>query len=342
MSTNQKNEQFNGVSQIDINTSSQQTDEAVPMDEEKPEKKTANINNVSQGSILTTMSSEESLNQKEPLNICNNIILSSSEEKEDKASSNKEYLNEVYENLLLEENNFYQKINSDYMSFQNSINDKMRAILVDWLIDVHFRLDMKKKTLFNCIYIIDAYLSKNLILKKDFQLLGVAALLIACKESEIIYPPLQTFIAFSDYSFTVKDLIDMEGKIIKELEFNILAPTAEEFFGINAEYFELTDEQRFFGEYFLDISLIDYHSLKYKQSTIAVACGYITMKFFKLNAVHLILDNLSEDVTQKEVKNCARDLCFFMRNISNSSLVSTKNKYLSEKYLKVAKYCEDK
>ena len=228
------------------------------------------------------------------------------------------------------------------MNLQTSINDKMRAILVDWLIDVHFRFNMKKKTLFNCVFIIDAFLSKNTIERKDFQLLGMAALLIACKQTEIMYPSLPSFLALSDFSYSLKELTDMERKVTKILDFDILVPTAEEFFGINAEYFEFAEKQRFFGEYFLDASLIDYNLLKYKQSTIAVACGYIVMKFFKLNGVKLIFENTYNDVKKKDIKNCARDLCFLVKNLSNSSLEATKNKYLSDKCMKVAELCEDK
>ena len=39
----------------------------------------------------------------------------------------------------------------------------MRAILVDWIIDIHNHYNFEQKTLFNTIYIIDAYLSKNII-----------------------------------------------------------------------------------------------------------------------------------------------------------------------------------
>ena len=117
------------------------------------------------------------------------------------------------------------------------------------------------------------------------QLLGIAALLIACKENEITYPPLKTFLALSEYSYTLKELIDMEIKIIKKLDFDILVPTSIEFFGINSGNFEFTEKQRFFGEYILDTSLIDYNLLKYKPSTIAVACGYIVIKFFNLNGI---------------------------------------------------------
>jgi cyclin B len=352
MSSDPKNVKLNGVFHQNINTSTQQNNQEAPMEEENLQKKSTNPQNVSQTSILTTMSSIESQNHQGTLdifNISNNTNLNSSEDMkisqpkntEEIYSFGKEYFDEVYQNLLLDEQIFYQKINFNYMNNQNSINDKMRAILVDWLIDIHFRFNMKQKTLFHCIYIIDAFLSKDIIDRKDFQLLGMAALLIACKESEVMYPTLNSFLAISDYTYTLQELKDMERRVIKKLDFDILAPTAEEFYEINAEYFEFTEKQRFLGEYFLDASLIDYGLLKYKQSTIAVACGYIVMKFFKLNGVHLILKNTFSDVKQKDVKNCARDLCFLVKNLSNSSLGATKNKYMSDKYIKVAELCED-
>ena len=350
MSLAQKNVQLNGVFLKNMNKISPQKDQEASMDLENPQKYDLNIQNESQTSILTTMGSMESLNQKEPLNNSNSINLNSSDdikifkskEKEVICSFGEEYFDEVYLNLLLDEKKFYKKINSNYMTLQKSINDKMRAILVDWLIDVHFRFDMKKKTLFNCIYIIDAFLSKNLIDRKYLQLLGMAALLISCKETEIMYPSLNSFLALSDFSYSLQELTNMERFVMKILDFDILAPTAEEFYAINAEYFKFGEKQRFFGEYFLDASLIDYNLLKYNQSTIAVACGYIVMKFFNLNGVHSLLKNTGDNIKQIDVKNCARDLCFLVKNLSNSSLKATKNKYMSDKYMNIAELCEDK
>jgi cyclin B len=227
------------------------------------------------------------------------------------------------------------------MIFQKDINDKMRAILVDWLIDIHYKLNMKKKTLYQCVFIIDAFLSKISIERKNLQLLGTAALLIACKEIEIIYPTLETFLAFSNNSYTLKELRDMEIKILQELDFDILSPTSEEFFDINADYFEFTEKQRFFGEYFLDASLIDYHLLKYKQSTIAVACGFIVLKYYDLNGINLIVNNTNPGVDHKEIKDCAIHLCFLIKNLSESSLEATKNKYMSYKYMNVAQLCKN-
>ena len=88
------------------------------------------------------------------------------------------------------------------MNKQKSINAQMREILVDWLIEIHFKFNFQRKTLFQTIFIIDLFLSKEIIQKDKFQLLGVASLLISCKENEIIYPKIQDFVDISNEAYT--------------------------------------------------------------------------------------------------------------------------------------------
>ena len=270
--------------------------------------------------IKTTTDSNES---KDTLNVLNNY------------SSKNEYLDEIYINLLLDEKKFKNKINPEYFSFQKSINYKMRSILVDWIIEIHFYFKFLKKTLFQTVYIIDAYLSKKNIDKKFLQLLGVASLLISCKENEIIYPSLNKLIQLTDNAFTISELKNMEIKIMKTLNFDILSPTAEEFFEINAEFFNFSDEHMCVGEYFLKCSLIGYNMLKYNQSTIAIACGYIIMKCFNLEGTDLILKNCNFDIKEKEIKNCAKELCFLIKDLFKSSLGVVKNIYVNNIITKI-------
>ena len=268
-------------------------------------------------------STTDSNDSKDTLNILNNY------------SSKNEYLDEIYINLLLDEKKFKNKINPEYFSFQKSINYKMRSILIDWIIEIHFYFKFLKKTLFQTVYIIDAYLSKKNIDKKFLQLLGVASLLISCKENEIIYPSLNKLIQLTDNAFTISELKNMEIKIMKTLNFDILSPTAEEFFEINAEFFNFSDEHMCVGEYFLKCSLIGYNMLKYNQSTIAIACGYIIMKCFNLEGTDLILKNCNFDIKEKEIKNCAKELCFLIKDLFKSSLGVVKNIYVNNIITKI-------
>ena len=70
---------------------------------------------------------------------------------------NNEYLSEMYHNLLLEEENV--KLLFGYMKNQTDMNEKMLAMLIDWIIDVHFKFKLKADTLFLTVWLIDKYLS---------------------------------------------------------------------------------------------------------------------------------------------------------------------------------------
>ena len=92
---------------------------------------------------------------------------------------NLEYFGEIYINLLFEERNANLKIEKNYNAKQKDINEKMRSILVDWIIEVNYIFHFKIKILFQTIYIIDLYLFQKIIQKTGLQLLGIASLLIA-------------------------------------------------------------------------------------------------------------------------------------------------------------------
>jgi len=79
-------------------------------------------------------------------------------------------------NLLLEENQSTIKPKYGYMANQPEINEIMRAILIDWIIDVHLRFNLRQDTLFMTIWLIDTYLSFAFIQRDKLQLLGITCL----------------------------------------------------------------------------------------------------------------------------------------------------------------------
>ena len=68
-----------------------------------------------------------------------------------------EYLEEIYMNLLLEEKQATIKPIFGYMENQPEINDIMRAILIDWIIEVHLKFNLRQETLHMAIWLIDTY-----------------------------------------------------------------------------------------------------------------------------------------------------------------------------------------
>lgn len=64
-----------------------------------------------------------------------------------------EYVNGIYEHLKRKE--LAQPIDSDYMKNQNDINPGMRAILIDWLIDVTTEYHLLNDTFHLAVSLID-------------------------------------------------------------------------------------------------------------------------------------------------------------------------------------------
>jgi hypothetical protein len=54
----------------------------------------------------------------------------------------------------------------DYMRRQTDINDKMRSILIDWLVDVHLKFRLLPETLYIIVNLIDRYSEKGPQIKR--------------------------------------------------------------------------------------------------------------------------------------------------------------------------------
>jgi cyclin B len=83
----------------------------------------------------------------------------------------------------------------DYMASQPDINAKMRSILVDWLIEVHRKFELMPETFYLTLNIVDRFLSAKAVPRKELQLVGISAMLIASKYEEIWAPEVK-FIFF--------------------------------------------------------------------------------------------------------------------------------------------------
>jgi len=252
-----------------------------------------------------------------------------------------EYLEEIYINLkteelkLIKENNEEEKQISDcyakklnYMSLQTDINEQMRAILINWLVDVHLKFRYRTKTLFLAISIIDRFLTKQSISRAKFQLLGVTALIIASKHEEINTPPIIHFVLETDNAFTKEEICEMERNILRILDYEILSPTQHQFYEIICLILGLTKKEINFGRYLMESFMIDFKSTLYLPSLIACSTMYIVLKFFKFRNYSIIhSDFFSSNHNISAVKECANDICFFIDVIGRSTLRSVKNKF---------------
>ena len=72
-----------------------------------------------------------------------------------------------------------QKVDPSYK--QKDVTEKMRQILIDWLVDVHDSFELKDQTLHLALHYLSDFASLKDISKEQYQLVGITCLWIASK-----------------------------------------------------------------------------------------------------------------------------------------------------------------
>ena len=111
------------------------------------------------------------------------------------------------------------------MARQFDINHKMKAILIDGLIEVHDKFELTEETLFLTVTLVDRFLSQQTLARKKLQLVGLVVILLACKYEEVPVPVVADSIIISDKVYTRKEFLEMERLMLNTLQFNMSVPT---------------------------------------------------------------------------------------------------------------------
>lgn len=244
------------------------------------------------------------------------------------------YSAEIFTHLHSTEHLYVAK--AGYMSKQTEINEKMRSILIDWLIDVHHRFKLAAETLYLTVNIIDRYLEITPITKSRLQLVGVTSMLIASKYEDIYPPEVEDFVNISDKAFAREDVLKMERSILKQLKYAVTVPSAYRFLQRYSKLANNTEPQMAFAMYFIELSLVDYKMLKFSNSLIAASALYLMHKFKEIKPEWP--QALIQDSPYKEddLKICAKELCSLFQQANRSNLQAVKNKFSSSSFFQVA------
>ena len=265
--------------------------------------------------------SEIKLNQKSSkinLNINN---------KRNKSQIPYEYFNEFLETYCIEEKILEFKIKPNFMKNQQYINCRMRAIIVNWIIEVHDRFKLLPDTLFLSVIIFDRYMSViNNIDKNRLQLIGVTSLLIACKYEEIFSPEVRDFICILDREYEREDLMEEENNILKILKFEVMYPSALRYYEILRIQFGIEEKYYKYGNFLLELCLLDCKFSKYMQAVIATTICFIVLKLFQEVTFEKFM-NHTISINKKEIMDCLVDICFLLEFIDGSIYPAINKKY---------------
>ncbi|XP_015884069.3 G2/mitotic-specific cyclin-2 isoform X2 [Ziziphus jujuba] len=239
---------------------------------------------------------------------------------------------------------YYKKVESsgcvppNYMAIiQSDINDKMRGILIDWLIEVHYKFELMDETLYLSVNLIDRFLAKQPVVRKKLQLVGVTAMLLSSKYEEVSVPVVEDLILISDKAYSRKDVLDMEKLMINTLQFNLSVPTAYVFMRRFLKAAESDKKLELLSFFMIELCLVEYQMLKFPPSLLAAAAIYTaqcTISGFKQWSK---TSEWHSGYSQEQLLECSRLMVAFHQKAGTGKLTGVHRKYSTSKYGYAAK-----
>ncbi|XP_055606770.1 G2/mitotic-specific cyclin-B [Uranotaenia lowii] len=252
-----------------------------------------------------------------------------------------EYVNDIYKYLNRLEDQY--ALQENFLEGNKQINHKMRTILIDWINEVHYQFKLEIDTYHMTVSIIDRYLQlvKD-TQKKELQLVGVTAMFIASKYEELFPPDISDFAYITDDTYNKKQILEMEKRIFKVLDFNLGKPLPTHFLRRYSKAAQAADRNHLVAKYITELASIDYGTAHYKPSEVAAAALYISLKLFPLansTADSKLWTKTLEHYTHYTVESLSpvvQRLAKVLKNAPNQKVQAVYSKYQSSKFEKVS------
>lgn len=106
---------------------------------------------------------------------------------------------------------------------QMNITGTMRAILCDWMMEVCEEFALKRETFHLAVSHLDRV--SHDIQKNKYQLVGLAAMIIAAKTEEVAVPHMREWVKAVDNGYSLEELLATELLIMRELDWKLLPAT---------------------------------------------------------------------------------------------------------------------
>ncbi|KAM8930929.1 G2/mitotic-specific cyclin-B1 [Pelodytes ibericus] len=245
-----------------------------------------------------------------------------------------EYVKDIYNYLRSLENS--QSVRPNYLQGQE-VTGNMRAILVDWLVQVQMKFRLLQETMFMTVGILDRFLQVNPVPKNQLQLVGVTSMFLAAKYEEMYPPEIGDFTFVTDHTYTKAQIRDMEMKILRALDFGIGRPLPLHFLRRASKIGEVTAEQHTLAKYLMELVLVDYEMVHYPPSQIAAASSCLALKVLSTSDWTPTLQHYmayTEESLVPVMQQMAKNVIKVNKGLTKH--LTVKNKYASSKQMKIS------
>lgn len=245
-----------------------------------------------------------------------------------------EYITDIYAYMRKMEITYH--VGSSYMEGKRDITERMRTILVDWLVQVHLKFKLLQETLYLTVAILDRFLSVSNIKRNKLQLVGVTSMLIASKFEEIYAPEVNDFVFITDTAYSYQEILDMEIEILNTLQFDINHPLPLHFLRRASKAGKADGRVHTLGKYLCELALISLPMLRFKPSEIAAGAFLV--------AQHVLLPKKQWGSTLTHYTGYSREAALVPAKAISELVIraekskhqAVRNKYGSSKFMSVS------
>ncbi|XP_008321105.1 G1/S-specific cyclin-E2 [Cynoglossus semilaevis] len=237
---------------------------------------------------------------------------------------------DVWINMLNKELKYVH--DKSYLQSHPKLQPSMRAILLDWLLEVSEVYSLHRQTAYLAQDYFDRFMLTQQDVNKDYlQLIGITALFIASKIEEIYPPKIFEFAYVTDGACDMWDIQRTELHILKALDWNLCPETPISWLKLYAQVEaeqENSGEENFLVPQFsqekyiqiaqlLDLCMMDVNYLDFSYSVLAASAF---CHFHTFDVVHKV-----SGLTWDSVAPCVRWMSPFMDTLRAQATPTVKN-----------------
>ncbi|XP_064158012.1 cyclin N-terminal domain-containing protein 2 [Anguilla rostrata] len=157
------------------------------------------------------------------------------------------------------------------MELPRPFTDAARAIVVDWLIQVHEMFNFSEETLYLTVHLLNRAMRQIKVSISNLQLLGMVCLFLAGKKEECLLPEISELCFLMDNSYSKRQLLRMERRVLCELDFELSHCPPLHFLLLTASIAHCSDKVVWMARYLLELSLLENQCVVFQPVQLASA-----------------------------------------------------------------------
>jgi cyclin-A len=224
------------------------------------------------------------------------------------------------------------------IGLQREVTLGMRAVLIDWLIEISDERRLQWESLHLGVQLLDTFLATRRVPRRSLQLLAMACLWIGAKYHELHPPSSRECARLVDAKCHWRDVVRMEQTVLEVVGFDMSAPTISDFLKTYMGGIAQDELVPSFAQYFCDLAIIHYSTTRFPPSYLAAAALLLAVGLGRMHAPEAcVVPGLK--LGQKELTAAVQELvsAYKWASYGNGRSSYVKQKYSHRRFHRVAK-----